>query len=206
MFDAINLEEALSDIFDVGVTDDNLALLYKANKEIKMAVKTEYGLTERQTIGDVILQGDILEAFWPQCKQIIFVKLLSLLDGVKYKDEVDISILALVDDLIGVTKPGYKAQQMNVIINAKTAEKRLLFGDSKCKTMVIADLEAVMNNNLLVDKWKIERKDEEDLVETYVGKTIIKETEKQKYFGYFLSNKGDNMTNVKEMQKKSENI
>ena len=121
--------------------------------------------------------------------------------GIKYKDEVDISILAMVDDMIGVTKPGYKAQQMNVIINEKTAEKKLQFGENKCKIMVIGDLEGIVNNKLLVDKWKIEHTDEEaeDLLETYVGKTIIEETEKQKYLGFFLSNKGDNMINIKEM-------
>ena len=32
MFDEINLEQALSDRFDVGVEDDNLALLYSPTK------------------------------------------------------------------------------------------------------------------------------------------------------------------------------
>ena len=50
MFDAINLEQAANDIFDAGVNDDNLILLYKANEDVKMAVNTPYGLTERQTI------------------------------------------------------------------------------------------------------------------------------------------------------------
>ena len=58
MFDAINLEEALSDIYDVGVTDDNLALIYRANKKINMAVNTPSGLSERQKIENVVLQGD----------------------------------------------------------------------------------------------------------------------------------------------------
>ena len=47
MFDSIDLEEALSDIYDTGVDDDTLALLYQANKEIHMAVKTPGGLTNR---------------------------------------------------------------------------------------------------------------------------------------------------------------
>ena len=58
MFDAINLEEALGDIYDVGVTDDNLALIYRANKEINMAVNTPAGLSERQKIENFVLQGD----------------------------------------------------------------------------------------------------------------------------------------------------
>ena len=31
MFDAINLKEAISDIYDTGLTNDNLSLLYQAN-------------------------------------------------------------------------------------------------------------------------------------------------------------------------------
>ena len=47
MFDSIDLEQALSDIYDVGVNDDTFSLLYQANKQINMAVKTPNGLTDR---------------------------------------------------------------------------------------------------------------------------------------------------------------
>ena len=39
MFDSIDLEEALNDIFDAGIKDDNLALLHEANREIFMSIK-----------------------------------------------------------------------------------------------------------------------------------------------------------------------
>ena len=58
MFDSINLEQALSDLFDVGVDDDTLALIHKANKDVHMAVKTPSGLTERQTIKNCALLGN----------------------------------------------------------------------------------------------------------------------------------------------------
>ena len=58
MFDAIKLEEAICDMFDVGVQNDNLNLLYKSNKDIYMAVKTPYGLSERKIITSSVLQGD----------------------------------------------------------------------------------------------------------------------------------------------------
>ena len=38
--------------------DDNLSLIYKANANIWMAVNTPNGLTESQTIKNVVLQGD----------------------------------------------------------------------------------------------------------------------------------------------------
>ena len=58
MFDSINLEEAISDIFDAGVDDDNLVMVYKANSEVDMAVKTPYGLTSRKIVKNIVLQGD----------------------------------------------------------------------------------------------------------------------------------------------------
>ena len=58
MFDSIDLQGAISDIYDTGVDDDNLVLLYNANQEINMAVKTANGLSERQTVNNIVLQGD----------------------------------------------------------------------------------------------------------------------------------------------------
>ena len=55
MFDSINLQEAISDIYDTGVDDDQLVLLYNANKEINMAVKTANGLSDRQIVSDIVL-------------------------------------------------------------------------------------------------------------------------------------------------------
>ena len=45
MFDAIDLEQALTDIYDFGLNDDNLSLIYQANKDVRMAVNTPSGLT-----------------------------------------------------------------------------------------------------------------------------------------------------------------
>ena len=47
MFDAICLEEALSDAFDAGIKNDNLALIYHANKEVNMSVNTTDGQTDK---------------------------------------------------------------------------------------------------------------------------------------------------------------
>ena len=58
MFDSINLLEALSDIYNVGIDDDTLPLLHQANAEVHVAVKTPTGLTERQVIKNIVLQGD----------------------------------------------------------------------------------------------------------------------------------------------------
>ena len=124
MFDSINLKEALSDIYNAGVTDDTLSLLYKANTKIHMAVKTPTGLTDRQTISDIILQGDTFSSILASVQvDSIGQECMEAGHYYKYKDKLPVGFLGLVDDIVGISEAGYKAQQQNVFINLKTAEK-----------------------------------------------------------------------------------
>ena len=43
--------------------------------------------------------------------------------GYKYKDSLKVSMLGMVDDLIGITGAGYQTKQMNMFINIKTLKK-----------------------------------------------------------------------------------
>ena len=70
-------------------------------------------------------------------------------------------MLSLVDDIIGVTKAGYKAHQMNALLNIKTAEKQLQFGVTKCKSMKVSkNVDTLPSNNLLVDSWEVTHVDD----------------------------------------------
>jgi hypothetical protein len=111
--------------------------------------------------------------------------------------------------MIGVSNAGYKAHQMNAVLNVKTAEKRLQFGIKKCKSMLISkNPENALNSNLMVDKWDVKHvynpdTDSYEICETYQGLVPIDKTDKQKYLGFVLSSKGDNMVNITEMKNKS---
>ena len=61
-FDSLWLQECLNDVYDSGVKDDQLSLLYNINTHVKVAVKTPVGRTNRESIYNVITQGDV---FWP---------------------------------------------------------------------------------------------------------------------------------------------
>ena len=45
----------MNDLFEAGLTDDHLALLYEANKVVNVAVMTPAGLTVRERIEKIIL-------------------------------------------------------------------------------------------------------------------------------------------------------
>ena len=210
MFDSIDLIEALSDIYNAGVSDDSLSLLHQANAEVQMAVKTPTGLTERQTIRDIVLQGDTfgsilasvqVDAIGQECMKTGYYYL--------YKDTLPVGFLGLVDDIVGISEAGYKAQQQNVFINLKTAEKTLQFGVAKCKSMLISkDCDSVFSSDIMVDKWEV--KYEENpmtgdlcLNENFSGQTKIEQTDKQMYLGFVISSTGDNMVNIEHIKKKS---
>ena len=210
MFDSINLKEAICDIFDCGFDNDMLPLVYKANVETQMAVNTPHGLTNRTIIRNTVLQGDTfgsilasvqVDAIGKHCEKSGY--------GFNYKNKLSIPMLGLVDDIIGITDDGYKAQQMNAVINVKTAEKGLRFGPSKCKTMLVGkSTECNVTNPLVVDNWKVNHvtntlTEEAELVENYDGKIEIESVNQLKYLGFVISNSGDNMANILEVKKKS---
>ena len=57
-FDSLWPEEVINDIFEAGIKDDKLALLYEIKKINQLAVKTQHGLTDRNTVENIICQGD----------------------------------------------------------------------------------------------------------------------------------------------------
>ena len=104
---------------------------------------------------------------------------------------------------------GFKAQQMNALINVKTAEKGLQFGVRKCKTMLIGkDTSDAIVGDLTVDKWKVTHEDvpgksTDEIMEIYEGEVTIDRVEEQRYLGFVLSNTGNNMVNINHIKKKA---
>ena len=209
MFDSVNLKYAISDLYDYGVQDNDLQLIYKANKEIFMSVKTPGGLTDRQKITNSVLQGD---TWGPMLASLQVDKIGKAVEesgiGYQYKDKLPIPMLGLVDDVVGVSEAGFRAQQLNVIFNVKTSELGLQYGIKKCKSMMIGNEESCINSELLVDCWEQDyeentREGEYKLVESYIGEVPIGNTSEYKYLGFMISAKGDNMLNINAMKRKS---
>ena len=126
-----------------------------------------------------------------------------------YKDKLPVGFLGLVDDIVGITEAGFKAQQLNAFINLKSAEKTLQFGVSKCKSMLISKKkENVPDNDLMVDTWEVNYEENKQtgkvcLVEKFNGQTKIKQTNEQMYLGFVISSTGNNMANINQLKKKS---
>ena len=53
------LKECINDLYTAGVTDDSLALIFEANKNNQVAVNTPAGITAREMIHEIVLQGEV---------------------------------------------------------------------------------------------------------------------------------------------------
>ena len=136
-FDYMWIEETMNDMFEAGVVDDQLALIYEANRKVKVAVKTPNGLSDRKTLNEIILQGDV---FGPiECSVSVNTFGNECLEEGKhlylYKGEVEIPILTMVDDALSISECGYKTNMMNAFTYAKTNMKKLQYGVQKCFKM-----------------------------------------------------------------------
>ena len=60
MFDSECLYECLNDVYEDGVDDDYLPLLYEANRETYVAVQTPSGISKREMVKEIVMQGDVL--------------------------------------------------------------------------------------------------------------------------------------------------
>ena len=108
MFDSMNLDEAINDIYDTGLSNDTLGLVYKSNNEVSMAIKTPHGLTDRQTVNNIVLQGDKFGSLLASA-QVDKIGQACMEAGYNYlyKNELPIGFLGMIDDIVGVTEAGY---------------------------------------------------------------------------------------------------
>ena len=58
-FDALWTYECVNDLFEAGLQNDKLSLLFEINQNAQVAVKTPHGMTRRVTIPNIIMQGTV---------------------------------------------------------------------------------------------------------------------------------------------------
>ena len=136
-FDGLWLEECCNNLYDAGITDDKLAMIYEGNKINNVAVRTPAGLTERKIVERIVTQGGVTG---PLCcsVQTDDIGKQSMEKGTHlymYKGVVGIPTLAMVDDLAKVSLCGTESVKDNAYINAKVEQNKLQFNGPKCHQM-----------------------------------------------------------------------
>ena len=211
-FDSLWLEESINDLWEAGLRDDKLALIAKANETVKVAVRTPFGKTNRVDMNNFVMQGEI---FGPLCCSVTIDTFGKECEKNEkhlyyYKGKVGIPPLAMIDDLLCVSKCGIKSVLMNAFINAKTNIKKLQFGETKCHKMHVG-LTCTDCPDLYVDRWKLENKKNiftsvEDLEDIESGETKLETVEYERYLGDILSSNGKNKKNILSRRSKGVGI
>ena len=188
-------------LFDAGVQDDKLALIYEVNKNNKVAIKTPFGTTPRVNINQIVLQGKVFSPL--QCSvQVDTISKECLEEGkflYSYK-EVNIPPLSMIDDLACISESGTKSVEMNSYINAKTSIKKLQYNVDKSYQIHVGGKEHT-TPELFIDKWVVRKKDANktginNLTDIYAGKVSMERKNSELYLGDIMSNNGKNTTNI----------
>ena len=120
----------------------------------------------------------------------------------KYKGEVDIPPLSMLDDLISISECGHKTYMAHSYIKCKTSSKKLQFGAEKCKKMHIGKtLDEYKCQPLFVDKWVEKEVEDCDngkirVEDSCHGEDLMENKNDEKYLGDVVSKDGRNIKNI----------
>ena len=211
-FDSMWLDECINDLFKAGVRDDQLALIYQANSENQVAVKTPFGKTERRNVEKIVLQGEV---FGPlECSVSIDNFGKECIDNEKYlysyKNEVGVPPLAMIDDLVCPSVCGVDSVLINSYINAKTNTKKLQFGVNKCHQLHVGKKNQLCPT-LKVDNWELQKVSESEtglgnLQDVLVENHELEKKVTEKYLGDIISVDGKNSKNITSRKGKAVGI
>ena len=187
-FDSMWLKECINSLYEAGLDNDRLNLLYLSNASAQVAVKTAGGITERNTISNIVMQGTV----WGN---IFCVSLLDKLGKYVYdhpnliyyyKQSVPIPPLEMVDDVLAIQKCGSSSLKVNTAVNTFMESEKLCLSETKSNVIHVGSkLESC--NELKVHNKKMH----ESKKEKYLGDTINRtgsqratiQDRKQKGFG-----------------------
>ena len=168
-FDALWVQECMNTLFECGLNNDKLVLLYEETKSAMIAIKTSSGITQREHIENIIMQGTVFGSLI--CTAVmdklakIFYKNENLL--YKYKDTVEIPVLGMVDDVLSVAPCSSKSVMTNATINTFMELNKLKLAEKKCAKIHIGK-----NNNSCPTLKVHEHIMKESNTEKYLGDTI----------------------------------
>ena len=103
-FDSMWLHECINALYEAGLNNDKLPLLFMSNSTAQVAVKTSTGLTDRISILKIVMQGTVWGSLFCVALMDRLVKLVNNDENILfyYKDSVPIPPLEMVDDVLGI--------------------------------------------------------------------------------------------------------
>ena len=184
-FDSLWLKECINDIYDAGLKNDKLNLLYLMNETAQVAIRTPWGLTERETMTNIVMQGTVWGSLFCTGTMDKLGKLKYSNEEMlfKYKGTVGVPAMEMVDDVVDVQKCGNNAIKSNAVINSFMEHKKLTLSKSKCHKIHCG-------------------KKSQFCPELEVHKENMHETEEEKYLGDYINKNAKHATTVSRRRAK----
>ena len=138
-FDALWLHEVINCLYEAGLQNDKLPLLFMENNNAQVAVKTNGRISKRVSIQNIIMQGSVWGSL---CCVVLMDKLGKLVYSKPellyyYKGLVGTPPLQMVDDILGIQKCSSKSLQLNSTINTFINLEKLTLSKKKCHNVHI---------------------------------------------------------------------
>ena len=132
-FDSLWLVDCINSLWDLGVRDDVLCLIYLMNIKATATIKTPFGDTDPLFLSNFVKQGTVLGPVLNNCS----LNKLST-DNIGYNfGSVQIKSMEFVDDLADPNRDKQSAQASNAVLQAIQHEKRLTLSAEKCELLKI---------------------------------------------------------------------
>jgi hypothetical protein len=178
-FDSLWLKEVISALYEAGMQNDKLPLLFLENKTAQVAVKTPGGLSERVSIEKIIMQGSVWGSI---CCVVLMDNLAKHVYKNKellyyYKGVVGCPPLQMVDDVLGLQNCLSQSKQLNTVVNTFMELEKLTLSKTKCHKLHLGN-----NISLCPDML--------------VHGEAVKNSKMEKYLGDIISSSGSAKPNL----------
>ena len=190
-FDSLWLSECVNDLFELGLTNDKLVLLYESNQVANIVVKTSSGKTESFPITKTVMQGTVWAGLMCTATMDKLCKMMLQSEHImyKYRGKVNVPPLEMVDDIISAVKCGSTATAVNATINAFIDSKKLKLGINKCAKIHIGNKSTSAR-----------------CPEQTIHEEKLKSSEKEKYLGDYVTKYGNSKETIKDRKSRGNAI
>ena len=121
------LKECINDLYDSGLRNDKLNLIYHANEIERIAIKTSSETTESFSIEDVVMQGTVWSGLMCTAAMEKLCKIINKNQDMvyKYRGIVEVPPLEMVDDVVTASKCGENSVSLNSEVNSFVKHKKV---------------------------------------------------------------------------------
>ena len=139
-FDALWVHECINDLYETGFDNDKLSILFLENQNAEIAVKTANGTTNRTNVKNIVMQGTVWGRLFCTATMDKLGKLMYQNENLlyKYKNQVGIPTLGMVDDILSIQNCSSDAVKVNGVINGFIESKKLTLSEKKCHRIHIS--------------------------------------------------------------------